>query len=128
LGTEPLPEPATSQGCITVLAQKNNTLPENRPTRSRCPANGARPSAATASTAVVSTQIEAGNAQFVRESQRRALARMSAMVEARVKAACSSKYSRYFSTAAIAEGQLATLQFILEPIGAKPGWTMELNH
>jgi hypothetical protein len=44
-----------------------------------------------------------------------------------VKADCTGEHGKYFFGAAIADGELMQLEIILEPIGAKSGWTMKLS-
>jgi integrase len=64
-------------------------------------------------------------AQFVPESQRRALAKMSGRVS-HVKTDCTGECSQYCYAAAVADGELAS-GIILEPIGAKVRWDEQLS-
>jgi hypothetical protein len=71
-------------------------------------------------------------AQFVPESQRRALAKMSEMISSRTSKPVASDSGSNGYAAAIADGELAGLKRIVEPkrcqLEPKSGGTMELSH
>jgi len=61
-------------------------------------------------------------AQFVPESQRRALPKMSAMVEGpHVKADCAGEYQRCCYAAAVADGELASSELFWSRLEPKSG-------